>query len=234
MNTTPNFSVFQNTTSHALISVLSMALLLCANAAFGQAGSKDAQKFQELGEDAREAIEEARGQFESTVGIYNAIVMAEVDNPEKAYKDLTKATEKSEKLWADASKTFDKMQKQGGKLFSSWQKDVDAFGSEPMKQVGMQRLEFAQTRNQHMIDKMGAAQEGYQPFISSLKDQGMFMANDLSPAALEALQPLAEELNATAVELLANIDALLNQEEAVEDAAEGEEATGEAAEIEAG
>ena len=222
MNTNPNRGVFQNTVSRALISVLSMALLLCNNVAFGQAGSKDAQKFQELGEDAREAIEEARGQFESTVVIYNSIVMAEANNPEKAYKDLTKATEKSEKLWADASKNFDKMRKQGDKLFSSWQKDVDSFSNEQMKQVGTQRLELAQTRNQHMIDKMGAAQEGYQPFISSLKDQGTFMASDLSPAALEALQPMAEELNATAVELIANIDALLNQEAEVEEATEGE------------
>ena len=244
MNTTPNRGMFQNTGSRALISALSMALLLCSNAAFGQAGSKDAQKFQKLGEDARDAIEEARGQFESTVGIYNAIVMAEVDNPEKAYKDLTKATEKSEKLWANAGKSFDKMQKQGDKLFSSWQKDVDAFGNEQMKQIGMQRLEFAQTQNQQMIEKMGAAEEFYQPFISSLKDQQLFMGRDLSPAAIDALQPVAEELNGTAAELLANIDAVLNRGEEAKAAAEGEagpgEATGiqaepaEAAEIEAG
>jgi hypothetical protein len=235
MNTTPNLGIFQNTNSHALISVLSMALLLCSNVAFGQAGSKDAQKFQEVGEETREAIVEARGQFESTVGIYNSIVSAEADNPQKAYKDLTKATEKSEKLWADASKSFDKMRKQGDKLFSSWQKDVDAFGSEQMKQVGMQRLELAQTRNQQMIDGMDAAEEAYQPFIISLKDQGMFMARDLSPAAMDALQPLAEELNATAAELLAGIDTILKPEqEGVEEAAEGAAEPAEAEEIEAG
>ena len=235
MNTTPNFGIFQNTNSHALISVLSMALLLCSNVVFGQAGSKDAQKFQEVGEETREAIVEARGQFESTVGIYNSIVSAEADNPQKAYKDLTKATEKSEKLWADASKSFDKMRKEGDKLFSSWQKDVDAFGSEQMKQVGMQRLELAQTRNQQMIDGMDAAEEAYQPFIISLKDQGMFMARDLSPAAMDALQPLAEELNATAAELLAGIDTILKpEEEGVEEAAEGAAEPAEAEEIEAG
>ena len=235
MNNTPNLGIFQNTNSHALISVLSMALLLCSNVVFGQAGSKDAQKFQEVGEETREAIVEARGQFESTVGIYNSIVSAEADNPQKAYKDLTKATEKSEKLWADASKSFDKMRKQGDKLFSSWQKDVDAFGSEQMKQVGMQRLELAQTRNQQMIDGMDAAEEAYQPFIISLKDQGMFMARDLSPAAMDALQPLAEELNATAAELLAGIDTILKPEqEGVEEAAEGAAEPAEAEEIEAG
>ncbi len=235
MNTTPNLGIFQNTNSHALISVLSMALLLCSNAVFGQAGSKDAQKFQEIGEETREAIVEARGQFESTVGIYNSIVSAEADNTEKAYKDLAKATEKSEKLWANASKSFDKMRKQGDKLFSSWQKDVDAFGSEQMKQVGMQRLELAQTRNQQMIDGMDAAEEAYQPFIISLKDQGMFMARDLSPAAMDALQPLAEELNATAAELLAGIDTILKPEqEGVEEAAEGAAEPAEAEEIEAG
>ncbi len=101
-----------------------------------------------------------------------------------------------------------------------WQKEVDAFTNEQMKQISVGRLEDATAKNQQMMDKMTAAQAAYEPFMSSLKDQALFMGRDLSPAAIEALQPLAEELNTSAATLLASIDALLNTEVEIDQSAE--------------
>jgi hypothetical protein len=159
---------------------------------------------------------------------YNAILNSEVDNPEKAFKSLSKDIDKSEKLWKTANKSFDSMQKAGNKLFSSWQKEVDTFTNEQMKQISMEQLEKGNAKYQQMVEQMSAAKEAYEPFISSLNEQALFMGRDLSTAAIEALQPLAEELNASAATLLASIDAVLNQEVEVADAeesAEPEEAT---------
>jgi hypothetical protein len=89
-----------------------------------------------------------------------------------------------------------------------------------MKQISVGRLEDATAKNQQMMDKMTAAQAAYEPFMSSLKDQALFMGRDLSPAAIEALQPLAEELNTSAATLLASIDALLNTEVEIDQSAE--------------
>ena len=195
-------------------------LLLGSNIAFGQAGSKDAQKFQASVEDAREDIEKARVEIDNTMGIYNGIVNTEVDDPEKAYKSLTKEISKSEKAWKTAGSSFDKMGKAGDKLFSGWQKEVDAITNEQMKQISMGRLEDATAKNQKMTGKIEAAQAAYEPFMSSLKDQALFMGRDLSPEAIEALQPLAEELNTSAATLLASIDALLNQDVEIDQSAE--------------
>jgi hypothetical protein len=195
-------------------------LLLGSNIAFGQAGSKDAQKFQSSVEDTRNNIEKAKAEIDTTMGAYNGIVNAEVDNPEKAYKSLTKDISNSEKAWKKATSSFDKMHKAGDKLFASWQKEVDAFSNEQMKQISMDRLEDATAKNQKMSDQVAAAQAAYEPFMISLKDQALFMGRDLSPAAIEALQPLAEELNASAATLLASIDALLNAEVEIDESAE--------------
>jgi hypothetical protein len=211
--------MFKSTAHIALLGMLSV-ILLGSNIAFGQAGSKDAQKFQSSVEDTRENIEKARAEIDNTMGAYNAIVNAEVDNPEKAYKSLTKEISKSEKAWKAAGSSYDKMHKAGDKLFASWQKEVDAFSNEQMKQISMDRLEDASAKNQNMTDQMAATQAAYEPFMSSLKDQALFMGRDLSPAAIEALQPLAEELNASAATLLASIDALLNTEVEIDESAE--------------
>jgi hypothetical protein len=227
MTNNPVRDVLQSIVFLTLLSVLSVTLL-GTNMAFGQAGSKEAQKFQSEGEDAREDIQKASVQFDKTMSDYNAILNSEVDNPEKAFKSLSKDIDKSEKLWKTANKSFDSMQKAGNKLFSSWQKEVDTFTNEQMKQISMEQLEKGNAKYQQMVEQMSAAKEAYEPFISSLNEQALFMGRDLSTAAIEALQPLAEELNASAATLLASIDAVLNQEVEVADAeesAEPEEAT---------
>ena len=225
MLTNPFGHALRNIVYLGTLSILSVALL-GANVAFAQAGSKEAQKFQSLGETTRSDIEKSRAQFDQTLTSYNSIVNAEAENPEKAYKTLTKEIDKSAKLWKTAGKSFDKMQDAGAKLFASWQKEIDAFTNEQMKQISVGRFDDMSAKNQQMIDRMTAAQEAYEPFISSLNDQVLFMGRDLSPAAIEALQPLAEELNAAAATLFTNIDALLNQEVEVDDASDPVEADG--------
>jgi uncharacterized protein with GYD domain len=209
MNSNPVRESFQISASLAVLCVMSVTLL-ANHAAFAQAGSKDAQKFQSLVDDTRTDIGKASAQFDVTMAAYNAIVNAEAENPEKAFKSLKKDIDKSEKVWKTAGSSFDKMQKAGKKLFSGWQKEVDAYTNEQMKQLSVGRLEEASARNQQMIERVTAVQDVYEPFISSLKDQALFMGRDMSPEAMAALAPMAEELNANAATLQASIDVLLN------------------------
>lgn len=204
-----------------------LLMLFSANSAFSQAGSPEAQKFYALVETTRADVAKASAQFDATMDSYNAIVTAEVDNPEKAYKSLTKEIDKSEKAWKTADKNFEKMQKAGQKLFSGWQKEVDAFTNEQMKQVSVERLEEASVNNQRMTERMKTVQDAYTPFIASLKDQALYMGRDMSPAAMEALAPLIEDLNANADVLRASIDTLLNQDGEIDVS----DATGESGEM---
>ena len=89
----------------ALLTVVSVTLPN-ANVAFGQAGSKDTQKFQSLVDSTRGSLEKARAQFDTAMGAYNVIANSETDDPEKAYKNLTKQVSTSEKDWKSASKNF--------------------------------------------------------------------------------------------------------------------------------
>jgi len=198
-----------------VITVLSVTLS-DANVAFGQAGSQDTQKFQSLVESTRGGLEKARAQFDTTMGAYNVIANAETDNPEKAYKNLTKQVSASEKDWKGASTSFKNMQKAGQKVFSNWQKEVDGITNEQMKQISMDRLDEATGNYQRMSERVAAAQAAYEPFMTSLQDQTLFLGRDMSPAAIEALQPMALELNTLAATLLSSIDAVLNQEAAID------------------
>jgi hypothetical protein len=104
------------------------------------------------------------------------------------------------------------MQKAGQKLFASWQKEVDGITNEQMKQISMDRLDEVSANSQRMTDQVVVAQAAYDPFMTSLQEQTVFLGRDMSPAAIEALQPMALELNGLASTLLSSIDAVLNQD----------------------
>ena len=86
-----------------------------------------------------------------------------------------------------------------------------------MQQLGAERLKVPKLRYEQMIGRMGEAGEAYDPLISSLRDQVLFMGRDLSAEALGTLTPMADEVNRMAEDLYARIAVVL--EEQVQDEA---------------
>jgi hypothetical protein len=132
---------------------------------------------------------------------------------ESTYKKLTQATSKSEKAAEKSGSSVEKMQKQAKKVYSAWEKELEGYENEQLKALSVQRLEASRQTNDAMAEKMKSAGEAYNSFISSLNDQVKFMARDLSPDAMSALQGVAQELNVMAEELFAQIDAALSEEQ---------------------
>ncbi len=211
--------------SHALLGLVGIALLVYCNIALGQAGSKESQKFLSYSEDARKSLAKARSQLQTTLSRYNTLIVGEAKKPQSVYKDLTKALDKTEKLAARTRGRVEKMQEQADKVFTKWQRELEAYQSDQMRQLGAERLEVTQQRYEQMIARMRAAAEAYDPLVAALHDQVLFMGRDLSAEALGALTEMAEVLNRMAEDLYARIAEVLEEE--VQDEAlltgEGEE-----------
>ena len=194
-----------------------LALLVICSVALGQAGSKESQKFLSASENSRESLSDARSQLQSTLNYYNSLILAEADNPQSAYKAFTKALDRTEKIAAKTRDQVEKMQSQADKVFNEWQEELEGYQSDSMRQLGAERLKVSKQRYEQMIGRMGEAGEAYDPLISSLRDQVLFMGRDLSAEALGTLTPMADEVNRMAEDLYARIAVVL--EEQVQDEA---------------
>jgi len=128
----------------------------------------------------------------------------------------------SEKLASKTGDSVDKMKKQAEKVFSAWEKELETYSNEQLKEVGAQRLDASRQRYNSMIERMQSAGDAYDPFISSLKEQVTLLGRDMSPETLGALQSVAQELNGMAEELFVRIDAVLAEEQQDEAALAGE------------
>jgi hypothetical protein len=179
----------------------------------GQAGSKESQKLLEYSQGARDALTAMKKEVGSTMDLYNTLIAGEAKNSQSTYKKLTQAISKSEKASEKSGSSVEKMQKQAGKVYSAWEKELEGYENEQLKELGVQRLDASRQTNDAMAEKMKSVGEAYSPFISSLNDQVKFMARDLSPDAMSALQGVAQELNVMAEELFAQIDAALGEEQ---------------------
>jgi hypothetical protein len=197
----------------AFFPLMGIALLLCFSNAMGQAGSKESQKFLEYSNAAKDSFTTLKAELDSTVVLYNALLSGEAKKPESTYKKLTQAIGKSEKAVAKSNSGVEKMQKQAKKVFSEWEKELAGYQNEQLKELSAQQLDTSKKRHEAMTEKMKLAVEASNPLIASLNEQATFMARDLSPEAMTALQGPAEELNGMALEVFAQIDAVLDTEQ---------------------
>ena len=209
-NRTPNTS--GRRAASTLAGLAGLALLANCGAALGQAGSKDSQKFIGYSEESRETIADARGQLEKSLEYYNALVTGEAKNPKSDYKGFSKALERTEKLADKTRKLVDKMQSQAKRVFKRWQKEIDEYQNETLRELGAKRLEVTKQRYEQMIERMRAAGEAYDPLITSLRDQDLFMGRDLSTDALANLAPMADEVNRMAGVLYVRIAEVLEEQ----------------------
>jgi hypothetical protein len=203
--------------------IVLIGLLVWCSTALGQAGSKESQKFLEYSEDASESVADMRSRLEKTIAYYNDLVLGTAKKPESTYKDLNKSLGKTEKLADKVRGQVDKMQGQSAKVFSAWEEELEGYQSEDMRRLAAERLEVTKQRYDQMIERMTAAAAAYDPLITSLRDQALFMGRDLSPEAMGTLAKSAEELNQLAEELYARIAELLDKQVADEEDLKGED-----------
>lgn len=182
------------------------------SAALGQAGSKESQKFVGYSEDSRETIAEARKELETALTHYNALLSGDERKPKSVYKKFNKALGRTEKLAGKTRDLVKKMESQAKRVFRNWQKELDGYENESLRQLGAKRFEVMRNRYEVMIDRMRAAGEAYDPLIASLHDQDLFMSRDLSPEALANLAPMGADVNRLADLLYVRIATVLEEE----------------------
>ena len=143
------------------------------------------------------------------MALYNSLLNAETEDAESVYRDLGRAIKKNEKIWNGYVKDAGRLGKQAEKMFDNWNEEIAEFSDEQIRELGQQRLDVARKVFDFLADKMNTLNEVYQPFMVSISEQVVFMSRDLSPEAMAALKPVAEELNTSAEKLLAGMDAFL-------------------------
>ena len=103
--------------------------------------------------------------------------------------------------------TYFSMQEAARPVFEQWQAELATIGSERMRRVSETRLAEAMKRYDAIVKAAVPAQQQLDAYVKSLRDHAAFLAHDLNPSALDAIQEDVKTVARAAKELDFGLDA---------------------------
>lgn len=139
-------------------------------------------------QDARDAQQEAKKQFESVLEQFTAIVGFEGGELEETYNrlkaDLSRSENKARAVHARIKDVEDVAQA----LFREWESELDDYTNEKLKRLSKRKLEQTQERYAQLISTMHRVEGKIDPVLVAFRDQVLFLKHNLNAQAVASLE----------------------------------------------
>lgn len=139
-------------------------------------------------EDARDAQEQAKEQFQSALEQFTALVGFEGGELEKTYKRLNTEFERSESRAEAVHKRIGDVQDVAKALFREWKNELDDYTDARLRNLSEQKLAQTQARYERLIEAMKRAETRIDPVLAAFRDQVLFLKHNLNAQAVASLE----------------------------------------------
>jgi hypothetical protein len=139
-------------------------------------------------EDARDAQQQAKEQFQSALEQFTALVGFEGGELEATYKRLNREFERSEDRAEAVHKRIGDVQDVAKALFREWKNELDDYTDRNLRRLSEQRLEQTQDRYERLIEAMKRAEARIDPVLAAFRDQVLFLKHNLNAQAIASLE----------------------------------------------
>jgi outer membrane murein-binding lipoprotein Lpp len=140
-------------------------------------------------EQVRQSSELARQRVDAAVKALQAIARFDFKEDATAiYSEFVAAVDASVKQSAELHACIDRMKGESVPFFKVWEKNLDRFASEQMRQHSVERQAAARERFDAICTAAETAQVGCDAFNKALSDHVAYLRYDLNAAALTVIQ----------------------------------------------
>jgi len=139
-------------------------------------------------QNARDAQEEAKVQFQSALEEFSAVTNFQGGDLEAMYNKLKKELERSESKAKAVANRITEVERVAEALFSEWQRELDDYANEQLRGLSEQKLGYTRQRYAKMIAAMQSAEMKIGPVLEAFRDQVLFLKHNLNAQALASLQ----------------------------------------------
>ncbi len=158
-------------------------------------------------QDARDAQQEAKKQFESVLERFAAVVGFEGGELEETYKrlkaDLSRSEGKARAVRARIKDVEDVAQA----LFREWESELDDYTNEKLKRLSKRKLEQTRKRYAQLIGAMHRVEGKIEPVLVAFRDQVLFLKHNLNAQAVASLEDELVSVRADVATLLKAMEA---------------------------
>ena len=139
-------------------------------------------------QNARDAQQEAKEQFESALEEFSAVVHFQGGQLETTYKKLNAELERSKSKAKAVGNRIKEVERVAEALFKEWERELDQYTNEQLRANSEETLGRTRQRYARMIAAMQSAEMKIGPVLSAFADQVLFLKHNLNAQALASLQ----------------------------------------------
>jgi predicted nuclease with TOPRIM domain len=162
-------------------------------------------------EDAREAQQEIKEQFQSALEAFSALTDFDGGDLEDKYNDLKDVLERSEEKAQLLGERIDAVEDVAEALFDEWNAELDQYTSVSMRRSSEQQLQDTQRRSKKLITSMRSAEAKIEPVLIPLRDQVLYLKHNLNARAVAALRSELSEVQNDVARLVKELEQAVNE-----------------------
>lgn len=139
-------------------------------------------------QDARDAQENAKEQFQSALDQFRQVTHFEGGALQDQYEELSAELERSEASAEDVRRRIDAVEDVSEALFREWEEELEQYTNGNLRRASARQLAATRERYTPLIRSMKRAEAKIDPVLSAFRDQVLFLKHNLNAQAVASLQ----------------------------------------------
>jgi hypothetical protein len=139
-------------------------------------------------EEASEAQEAAKEEFESALEKFTGVVDVPPSKLKDTYESLNDAFEDSKSRAEKVSDRIDAVESVSKALFEEWEDEIDQISNVRLKSSSQKQLRNSRKQYNELITAMRRAESKMEPVLTAFQDQVLFLKHNLNAQAIASLR----------------------------------------------
>ena len=139
-------------------------------------------------EDAMEAQEDAKVEFEDALEQFAGVVDIEPSELQDAYESLNDAFEDAETRANAVSSRIDAVEDVSEDLFDEWREEAGQISNARLRSSSLEQLRASERKYDALIKSMRKAEGSMQPVLTAFRDHVLFLKHNLNARAIASLE----------------------------------------------
>lgn len=162
-------------------------------------------------EDARDAQEEAKTQFESALEKFSSVLGFHGGDLEEKYDQLKDEYDESV-IKADAVRSrIAAVENVAEDLFAEWQEELNQYTSSSLRRSSARKLKETKSKYAQLIGAMKRAERKIDPVLSAFHDQVLYLKHNLNAQAIASLQSELASIETDVARLIKEMEASIKE-----------------------
>ena len=156
-------------------------------------------------ENARDSLEEAKGQFQTALEKFSALTRFQGGDLEQVYRQLKLEFDYRQSRALAVRDRIEAVEDVAEALFSEWENELEQYTNRTLRSSSRQKLRQTRQHYSQLLTAMRRAESRIVPVIHVFQDQVLFLKHNLNAQAIASLE---NELSAMTVNVASLIEAM--------------------------